>query len=102
MNQLPIIELKIKDLGSEVAAAIMLHREEISRQIEQGISHAIDTAPDKIMEIAKGEMYRVIESEISSYFRYGKGAEAIRQALAVGLEPLRKALAGEERKDEKR
>lgn len=92
MTELPIIELRIRDLGQQIQGAVMLRHEEIATAIEAGVDRASKTIAQSIVDQACEEAKKRFQSAVSNYFSYGPGAKAIEGAVQQALEPFLTAL----------
>ena len=94
--ELPIIELKIRDLGRQVAAHIAVQENEIKDLINKGVENALSNIKDKIISQAMEEATQRISSEIEHYFTYGYGAKAISTAVEQISKPISDIVKKEE------
>lgn len=91
-ERIPIVELRIRDLGSEIAAAVVLRREEIRQAITRGVENVVDGAANAIVEQATAEATKQIGKAVEDYFRWGLGRAAIETAVKTALAPITEAL----------
>lgn len=98
MGELPIIELRIRDLGHQIQGAVMLHHEEIQAAVKEGVDRAADTIASSIVTQACEDAKKKFSQAVSNYFSYGPGAKVIEAAVQQALEPFLMALTNPPKK----
>ena len=84
---LPEVKLTIDINRQRLTAQIMDHlgneADYIAAEIEKGVKDAVEAI--NVRDRAKDIALKAMERELESYFKYGDGATAIRDALKVSL-----------------
>lgn len=84
MQEMPRIRVEVEGLGERISSMLMLHAEEISAQVKQGVNNALDRID--IVEVAEGHarqaVVKAIEEGVRNYFAYGEGSRTLKAVLA--------------------
>lgn len=99
MQQIPSIEVRIRDFGQDLHGRLVLHEAEVAQYLEQGVERALQGIGTKIIEEACTIATQKIHEDVKYYLLYGEGGKALRAAVHHALEPLTallRAAAGEE------
>ena len=99
--EMPIIELKIREMGNLVAAAIVERREEVSGYIQKGIDQALTGIEETLVNMACQEARKQIEKMIENYFSYGEGRRMVEMIANEVCKPIAEGLKERTRKEVK-
>lgn len=94
MQQIPIIELRVRDLGAELHGMIAMHHHEIEMYLKAGVEKALASIGEQIIEEAAAIATQEVHATVKNYLTYGAGGQAIRAAIEHALEPLTAMLLG--------
>jgi hypothetical protein len=95
VQQIPTIEIRVKQFGEQLAGMIALRHEEIEQYVDEGVKRAMAGLGEQLItDVAQLATAQVV-AEIKQYFTWGPGREAIREAVAQALEPVAARLRGE-------
>lgn len=85
---IPIIRLEIEGMKQTIMHAMTQHLAQMDVDIQAAVENLC--TPARILEVitatAQKEIDQVIKTEVESFYRYGKGREAVKQAVARALE----------------
>jgi hypothetical protein len=96
VHNIPIIELRIRNMSEEIHSAVMVRQEEIDAHILAGVNEALSGIGAKIAQQAAEEAVEQIRRQVENYFTWGPGAKAIQAAVTKALEPIAQALQPKE------
>lgn len=89
-TQAPIVDIKVRLVAQDIAAAIMLHEQEISNHVEAGVAEATKNIGLLISEKARSCATDAINAAVSNYFQWGDGHKAINLAVQKALSDILK------------
>ena len=87
MQQIPTLELRVRDFGEQVRSIITLHQQEIQQYLEQGVERAVAGIGNKLIDEAITLATQKIHEEVKHYLLYGAGGKDIRVAVHHALAP---------------
>lgn len=93
-RQMPVVEMRVRDMGEQLVSMVALHKGEIEESIKQGIERAASGISDAIVEQACNAAQECFHKEVESYFSWGPGRDAIKAAVAHALSPMAAAMRG--------
>jgi hypothetical protein len=88
MEQVPTIELRVRDFGERLHAMMILHHAQVERYVLTGVEHALAPIGEQIINEAITLAPQHIHEEVKHALRYGEGGKAIRAAVQPALAPL--------------
>src|SRR5262245_40119003 len=96
MKDMPIVEMRIREVGQQWNAMIALHHQEIEAYINQGIDEAMRTIGQHIIHQVSEEASKAVLREVEHYFTWGAGHDSIVEAIQQAMAPIIARLRGEE------
>lgn len=88
MNGMPVIRLEIEGMKHTIMHAMTQHLAQMDADIQAVVENLC--TPARILEVitttAQKEIDQVVKAEVERFYRYGKGQEAVKQAVARALE----------------
>ncbi|MBM5575853.1 hypothetical protein [Deefgea sp. CFH1-16] len=88
MSAMPLIRLEVEGMKHTICVALQQHLLQMDEQIKASVDAICQ--PDHIAKIieetASREIKTAIESEVRNFYNYGKGREAIKEAVNKALD----------------
>ena len=83
---IPTLRFEIDSVKSTIMSHLGVLGSELGDEISKSIDKAVATYPfdDKV----RGIVHDAINSNIESYFKYGKGGESIRESINIAFKEL--------------
>lgn len=88
MSGVPIIRFEVENLRHTVTLALQDYVAKMDADIQAAVAAAMtpENVSRAIQDAASAEIDLAIKCEISNFFRYGNGREAIKKAVAETLD----------------
>jgi hypothetical protein len=103
MDQVPTIELRVRDFGERLHAMMILHHAQVEPYVQVGVERALANLDEQIINEAITLATQKIHADVKYDLLYGEGGKAIRAAVHHVLAPLTailQAAAGEDGPDD--
>lgn len=88
MNEIPRIKFEIEFAAERIIHSLAVHQDDIKKQVEEGVRMAVNQAPEYITLQTKSIIQESIKESVNSYFRYGKGRDAIDKIVEGAFEAI--------------
>lgn len=88
MSGVPIIRFEVEQMRHAVTLALCEYAMKMDADIQAAVAAAMtpENVSRAIQEAASKEIEHAIQGEISNFFRFGKGREAIKKAVTETLD----------------